>query len=123
MHIVMEKAAQVAGRAKRYGPYRYLAVVELDPQWTADHPDEEPKMISERARGVKRIVHVSPGLWAGGKTMRSEYHQVKAMMHALADKLNARVNDEEWSTSEQRKLAMKRREDPMPRPGVWPHQS
>lgn len=88
MYIVMEKAASVTGRRKQYGPYKYFAVVELDPQWVSDNPGAQPAMISERARGVKRIVRTSPALWAGGKTQRGQYWDIKIEFQALADKLN-----------------------------------
>lgn len=88
MYIVMERSAPVSGRARDYGPYKYLAVVELDPQWVSENPNCEPRMISTRARGVKRIVCESSSVWAGGKTERSQYHQIKAEFNALADRLN-----------------------------------
>ena len=49
-YIVMESSAQVRGKMREFGgKYRRLAVVEVV-------GDEWPKMISERARGVVRIV-------------------------------------------------------------------
>lgn len=72
-YIVMCRTAKVRGRAAQYGPYHHLAIVELDPEWAADNPGREPTMISERARGVRRIVRDSGAIWSGGTTMRSKW--------------------------------------------------
>jgi hypothetical protein len=68
--IVMEASAQVPSSWKhRGGPrgYRKLALVEVE-------KGVVPKMISERARGVVRIVQVWDRLYEG-KTERSAYHR------------------------------------------------
>jgi hypothetical protein len=45
-------------------------------------------MISERARGVLRIVRDYPSVPANGKTSKSGYVQTKAAAHELAERLN-----------------------------------
>jgi len=47
--LVMDKAANMPSSC--WGTYRRVAVVELEPGF-----DDYPKMISTRARGVKRVV-------------------------------------------------------------------
>lgn len=86
MYIVMIKSASVSGRAREYGPYRYAALVEVAPGYG---PGREPKMISTRARGVVSILATTPALYAGGKTMRSEFVQRVAALRDAAKRLNA----------------------------------
>ena len=89
-YILMTASAPVRGRRRSYGPYRYAAVVELDPVWEAANPGGRPAMISTHARGVRRIVRRSPALWAGGKEGgRSEYQEYLALYRGLVDRLNA----------------------------------
>jgi len=81
--IYMEASPALSGKARQFGRrYRKLAVVELEPGF-----EGRPKMISERALGVRRVVecttvHV-------GKTSRSAGVQTMARYRALADALNA----------------------------------
>lgn len=86
-YIVMTRSAKVRGKAKNYGPYRHSAVVELEPQWAVENPDREPAMISDRAKGVLRIVRDTGGLYAGGKH-RDAHGDARAICIALADHLN-----------------------------------
>ncbi|MGH2367599.1 MAG: DUF6745 domain-containing protein [Chloroflexota bacterium] len=72
-YITMIASAHVSGRARDYGPYKHIAIVEIEPGLK-----NPPAMISGRARGVRRIVRDSGGLWAGGSTMRSHWNQVVA---------------------------------------------
>lgn len=63
------------------GPYRNVAVVEVE-------AGAEPKMISTRARGVRRIVrHYGPQ--SVGKTDRCAYRRTLAEAAELVVKLNA----------------------------------
>lgn len=87
-YIVMVRSAPVSGRRRQYGPYKYCAVVELDPEWEAANPDGEPAMISTRARGVKRIVRESAALYAGGKTERGEWFRILAEFKEMTKTLN-----------------------------------
>lgn len=66
-----------------WGRYRHVAVVEL-------HPDFQgtPKMISERARGVRRIVSDRRRLF-DGKTGRCAYQAALREATAEAAALNA----------------------------------
>ena len=88
-YILMTASAHVSGRRRSYGPYRYAAIVELDPVWEDAHPGTRPAMISTHARGVRRIIRRSPALWAGGKEGgRSEYQEYLALYQGLVDDLN-----------------------------------
>jgi hypothetical protein len=82
--IVMDRTAQVPGALRKFGGrYRRLAVVETD------LAEGEPSMISERARGVIRIVRI----WEQervGKTDRSAYRIALAAAKEMADALNAK---------------------------------
>ena len=85
MFIVMEASAATPASWKwRGGPrgYRKVAVVETDGRY--------PKMISERARGVVRIVRVWDRLY-GGETERCEYRIALRTAHELADALNEKT--------------------------------
>jgi len=79
--IVMEKKACMPASCKYSKSYRKLAVVELD--GTVD----EPKMISTRARGVKRIVVIWPRLHKGAYD--GMYWEALTEANALASKLNS----------------------------------
>ena len=59
--IVMEATAHVTQKMRQYGKYRHVAVVETDLPF-----GEPPKMISERALGVVRIVWDSGPCNVGG---------------------------------------------------------
>jgi hypothetical protein len=67
--IVMVRTA--TGPRSRNGGDRYAAVVELDPAWMAEHPGQQPKMISNRAKGVRRVVRHTGPLHARHKNPRS----------------------------------------------------
>ena len=81
--LYMEACPALRGKARRFGRrYRKLAVVELEPGFAG-----RPKMISERAIGVRRVVecttvHV-------GRTSRSAGVQTMLRFRALVDALNA----------------------------------
>lgn len=81
--IVMARAARSG-----LGPYRYLAVVELDSEWVKANPGREPGMISSRARGVRRIMRKTAAIWADGKTRRSRWVRTCEAFEALARHLN-----------------------------------
>lgn len=81
--IYMEACPALSGKARQFGrDYRKMAVVELEPGF-----DGYPKMISERSRGVRRIVactveHV-------GKTSRSAGVRTMERYLAMVEALNA----------------------------------
>lgn len=80
MYIVMTRSTKMPSKVK--ARYRKVAVVELMPGF-----ENEPAMISERARGVKRIVK----LWDHqnvGKNIRSAYAKAVAEAKAMAAQLN-----------------------------------
>ena len=77
-YIVVTAAAQMPSSC--WGVYRRVAVLECD-------PGPVPKMISPRARGVRRVVRT----WekqSVGSTGRSAYAQAVAQAEALAKHLN-----------------------------------
>lgn len=81
--IVMTATAQVPSRMRRNGSYKRVAVIEIEAGF-----EGTPSMISERARGVARIVET----WERcnvGKTTRSAFARAMAEAEALAAKLNA----------------------------------
>jgi len=84
MYIVMESSAHMPASCK--APYRRIAVVQLNQDYTAH--DRLPKMISERARGILRIVRDYPIVPAAGKTERSGLVQTRKAARELADRLN-----------------------------------
>jgi len=81
--IYMEASPALKGKAREFSRgYRKIAVVELEPGFQG-----RPKMISERAIGVRRVVecttvHV-------GRTPRSAGVRTMAQYRALVDALNA----------------------------------
>lgn len=82
-YIVMEASAKVpSGWKWRGGPrgYRKIALVEVE-------KGVIPKMISERAKGVIRIVHVWDRLHEGA-TEKSAYHRCLAEARERAAELN-----------------------------------
>ncbi len=84
MHVVMTSSARMPQRCK--APYVNVAVVQLNQEYTANN--WRPKMISERARGVLRIIHL--GYYsAKGKTMKSGYQQALKRAETLALELNS----------------------------------
>lgn len=83
--IVMEAASATPASWKWSGGprgYRKVAVVETD--------GTQPKMISERAKGVVRIVKVWDRLFQG-TTVRCEYERAIVQAYALADQLNEKA--------------------------------
>ena len=83
-YIVMTSSARVP--STNPGNYRNVAVVETDGMTT-------PKMISERARGVVRIV-AHWGKCNVGKTERGAYQRALAEAADLVRKLEARERHE-----------------------------
>lgn len=79
-YIVLTAAAKMPSSC--WGRYRRIAVVELDGTGV------KPAMISERARGVRRIVETWERLHVG-KTDRSAYSSAFAEATAKAAALNA----------------------------------
>ena len=78
-YIVMTASAKMPSSCK--GQYRRVAVVEAE-------PGVVPAMISERAKGLVRIVQT----WEAcsvGKTERSAFARAKAEADAMAARLNA----------------------------------
>lgn len=82
--IVLDKAAFMP--ASCWGRYRKVAVVELTD--SAAGEGLVPAMISERARGVRRVVRVWDKLHKG-KTDRCAYRRGLVEAVALAALLNA----------------------------------
>lgn len=79
MMIYMESTPALSGKARRFGRnYRKMALVELKPGFRG-----RPKMISERAVGVARIVECR--VLHVGTTERSEGYRVRADLIARAD--------------------------------------
>ena len=78
-YVVKTSAAKMAASVK--GQYRRVAVLEVD-------PGTEPSMISERARGVRRIVQIWDRLNVG-TTDRCAYRVALAEAEAMVAKLNA----------------------------------
>ena len=79
--IVMTSTAQVSGKARQFGRYRNVAVLEIE-------PGTKPTMISERARGVRRIVWRS-GAVSVGKTDKCAYARAQREAQALLATLQA----------------------------------
>ena len=63
--IIMTSSTKVSGKAKKFGRYRNVAVVETDGKGT-------PAMISDRAKHVKRIVQ-HYGACSVGSTDKCQY--------------------------------------------------
>lgn len=79
MMIYMESTPALRGKARRFGRnYRKMALIELKPGFTG-----RPKMISERARGVAKIIECR--VLHVGTTERSEGYRVRADLLARAD--------------------------------------
>lgn len=79
--IVMTASAQVPSSLRKFGRYSHVAVVEVET------PESKPAMISERAKGVVRIVWDS-GACKVGKTSKSAF--ALAVVHA--EQMAARLN-------------------------------
>jgi len=78
-YIVMEAGAKRVGK---FGNYIRVAVVELDPSF-----EGRPTMISERAKGVKRIVRLWDQQYLG-KTNRCEAARARCEAAELCARLN-----------------------------------
>lgn len=94
-YIVMVSSASVsAARRKWGGQYRNVAVVEIETTTPAAltkrilGEDMRPALISDRARGVVRVVRRWPGCRVG-TTARSQFAVAKTEADALAARLNA----------------------------------
>jgi PP-loop superfamily ATP-utilizing enzyme len=86
-YIVMTSSAHVKGKARLYGSYRNVAVVEVE-------EGAIPKMISERAKGVRRIVQ-HYGSRSVGKTEKCEYRRALSEAERLTAELNKAASNEE----------------------------
>ena len=78
-YIVASSSAKMP--RKCWGQYRRVAVLEIE-------PGAKPAMISERAKGVRRVVETWERL-SVGKTNRCAYRRALEEAKALADRLNA----------------------------------
>lgn len=83
MHIVMTASASMPSSCK--GRYGKVAVVQLTQEYTAQ--GKRPKMISDRARGILRIVWQS-GPQNMGSTERCGYARALAEARRYAEDLN-----------------------------------
>lgn len=83
--IVQEAAAAMPSSC--WGQYKRVAVLEIEADW----PEDTVSMISERARGVVRVVRTWEKLRVG-TTERSCYIQARREAGALAAYLNAVKN-------------------------------
>ena len=87
MWIVMTSAAHMPASCR--GPYRNVALVQLDQEFTSH--DRRPKMISTRARGVLRLVHM--GHHFHGTSTRCAAFKAIALAMARAYELNNTAPD------------------------------
>lgn len=94
MYIVMESSAKMPSSCNY--PYAKIAVVQLTQEYTAKNM--RPAMISERARGVLRVVRVFAPVPANGKTEKSGYWQTIKSARQMAHDLN---NVADMATAEQ----------------------
>lgn len=81
-YIVMSSSCN-SPAAKRWAGYRNLAIVELQPGYSG-----RPAMISERAKGVRRIVAYRHSVYVGsrgaGADLLSSYTALAAELSAVA---------------------------------------
>ena len=77
-----------AGSKKGHGPYYRIAIVEMEDGFEGD-----PKMISERAKGVVRVVR-DFGDFFVGKTKRSAYYRALEEAQEILDGLLSGERDE-----------------------------
>ena len=84
MHVVMTSCAKMPSSVK--AAYINVAVVQLNQEYTAKNI--RPKMISERACGVLRVIHLGH-FPAAGKTEKSGYRQALRRAEELALQLNS----------------------------------
>lgn len=80
-YIVMTSSAH-SPAGKTWRGYRNLAIVELEPGFTG-----RPKMISQRARGVRRILEYTPSIYVGARRGRGA--ELLAAYEARCAALNA----------------------------------
>lgn len=87
-HIIMTAAAQMPSTC--WGVYRRIAVVEID---SARLPEgcDRPRMISERARGVVRVVRTWERLHVG-TTERCAYSRAFAEARELVTSMGERAD-------------------------------
>lgn len=83
MHIVMTASAKMPSSCK--GRYGKVAVVQLNQHYTAQ--GLRPKMISDRAKGILRIVWQS-GPQNMGTTPKCGFQRALAEAHRYAEELN-----------------------------------
>lgn len=83
MYVVMPSRANMPASCR--GQYANVAVVELEPGF-----EGHPKMISPRARGVKRIVKRF-GPQNVGKTERCAYKAALREAHEMVNRLNSQA--------------------------------
>ena len=84
---IVQTASECMPSTCRFGEYRRVAVLEVDPQVLEAHGYDEPRMISERARGVVRVVKTWDRLNVG-TTERCAYRRALVEARELADELN-----------------------------------
>ena len=82
--IVMTSCAAVPGSWTWKHEYRNVALVRLTQEYTAK--GLIPKMISDRAKGVLRIIHM--GHYPVGKTERAAFQRAYAEAEERAHRLN-----------------------------------
>jgi hypothetical protein len=83
--IVMTSAAHVGAGKRTWGTYRNVALVMLTPDYAAS--GMVPKMISTRAVGVEKILHL--GHHSVGTTYRCAYQKAIVRAEEIAAELNA----------------------------------
>jgi len=71
-----------------WGRYSRVAVVQVDPEILAREGLAAPRMISERARGVIKIIHVWERCHEGA-TERCAAGRARADAHAMIERLHA----------------------------------
>lgn len=89
-YVVVNKAACMPSSC--WGHYRKIAVLEMAPDWDGV---DEPRMISDRARGVRRVVHV----WDRchhGTTERCASWRAETAADDLASHLSAGRDLDDW---------------------------
>jgi hypothetical protein len=103
-YIVMTARAPMPSSC--WGKYGRVAVIEMDDDWLAvermramlqgRRPPIRPAMISERARGVVRVVATWERLNIG-RTARCAFDRAGEEAYRLAGRLNAEAAHAEWS--------------------------
>lgn len=94
MYIVMEASAHMPSSCKAW--YRKIAVVQLTQEYTAQN--KKPRQISDRDRGIVRVVRIFPPVPAAGRTEHSGLVQTRKAAKELAYQLN---NVRDAATAEQ----------------------